>query len=57
VPERTLEVRNLTAAIKNIARACGDEISEAQAALAVRLEEGSWVARWTPVLRRGLDAC
>ena len=25
--ERTLEVRNLTVAIKNIARACGDEIS------------------------------
>ena len=28
VPDRTLEVRNLTVAIKNIARACGDEISE-----------------------------
>ena len=28
VPERTLETRNLTVAIKNIARACGDEISE-----------------------------
>src|SRR4029079_13896557 len=32
VPDRTLEVRNLTVAIKNIARACGDEISEAQPA-------------------------
>ena len=30
VPDRTLEVRNLTVAIKNIARACGDEISERQ---------------------------
>ena len=29
-PDRTLETRNLTVAIKNIARACGDEISEAQ---------------------------
>jgi Flp pilus assembly CpaF family ATPase len=27
VPGRTLESRNLTVAIKNIARACGDEIS------------------------------
>ena len=32
VPGRTLEVRNLTVAIKNIARACGDEISEHQLA-------------------------
>ena len=31
VPDRTLEVRNLTVAIKNIARACGDEISDAPA--------------------------
>ena len=30
VPDRTLESRNLTVAIKNIARACGDEISEVQ---------------------------
>jgi Flp pilus assembly CpaF family ATPase len=30
VPGRTLESRNLTVAIKNIARACGDEISEIQ---------------------------
>ena len=28
LPDRTLEIRNLTVAIKNIARACGDEISE-----------------------------
>ena len=28
VQDRTLETRNLTVAIKNIARACGDEISE-----------------------------
>jgi len=30
VPDRTLEPRNLTVAIKNIARACGDEISDVQ---------------------------
>jgi len=30
VPDRTLESRNLTVAIKNIARACGDEISDLQ---------------------------
>ena len=30
VAGRTLEPRNLTVAIKNIARACGDEISDAQ---------------------------
>jgi Flp pilus assembly CpaF family ATPase len=28
VPDRVLEPRNLTVAIENIARACGDEISE-----------------------------
>ena len=33
VVDRTLESRSLTVAIKNIARACGDEISEAQPAL------------------------
>jgi pilus assembly protein CpaF len=48
VPERTLEVRNLTVAIKNIARACGDEISEAQPALDARLEDGSRVAAMFP---------
>jgi pilus assembly protein CpaF len=35
VPDRVLEPRNLTVAIKNIARACGDEISETQPLLAV----------------------
>ena len=44
VPERTLDERNLTAAIKNIARACGDEISDAQPVLDARLEDGSRVA-------------
>lgn len=48
VPERTLELRNLTVAIKNIARACGDEISEAQPALDARLEDGSRVAAMFP---------
>ena len=44
VPGRTLEVRNLTVAIKNIARACGDEISDVQPILDARLEDGSRVA-------------
>ena len=44
VPDRTLDTRNLTVAIKNIARACGDEISEAQPILDARLEDGSRVA-------------
>ena len=48
VHERTLEVRNLTVAIKNIARACGDEISETQPALDARLEDGSRVAAMFP---------
>ena len=48
VPDRTLEVRNLTVAIKNIARACGDEISEAQPMLDARLEDGSRVAAMFP---------
>jgi pilus assembly protein CpaF len=48
VPERTLESRNLTVAIKNIARACGDEISEVQPALDARLEDGSRVAAMFP---------
>ena len=48
VADRTLEVRNLTVAIKNIARACGDEISEAQPALDARLEDGSRVAAMFP---------
>jgi len=48
VPGRSLEVRNLTVAIKNIARACGDEISEVQPALDARLEDGSRVAAMFP---------
>jgi pilus assembly protein CpaF len=48
VPERALELRNLTVAIKNIARACGDEISEVQPALDARLEDGSRVAAMFP---------
>jgi pilus assembly protein CpaF len=48
VADRTLEVRNLTVAIKNIARACGDEISERQPMLDARLEDGSRVAAMFP---------
>lgn len=46
--ERTLESRNLTVAIKNIARACGDEISDMQPVLDARLEDGSRVAAMFP---------
>jgi pilus assembly protein CpaF len=48
VADRSLEVRNLTVAIKNIARACGDEISDAQPLLDARLEDGSRVAAMFP---------
>ena len=48
VPGRTLESRNLTVAIKNIARACGDEISDVQPILDARLEDGSRVAAMFP---------
>jgi pilus assembly protein CpaF len=48
VPDRALEPRNLTVAIKNIARACGDEISEVQPLLDARLEDGSRVAAMFP---------
>lgn len=48
VPDRTIESRNLAVAIKNIARACGDEISEAQPILDARLEDGSRVAAMFP---------
>ena len=48
VPDRSLEVRNLTVAIKNIARACGDEISDHQPILDARLEDGSRVAAMFP---------
>jgi pilus assembly protein CpaF len=48
VADRSLEIRNLTVAIKNIARACGDEISERQPMLDARLEDGSRVAAMFP---------
>ena len=48
VPGRALEPRNLTVAIKNIARACGDEISDVQPILDARLEDGSRVAAMFP---------
>ena len=48
VPGRALETRNLTVAIKNIARACGDEISDMQPILDARLEDGSRVAAMFP---------
>ena len=48
IPGRTLEPRNLTVAIKNIARACGDEISDVQPILDARLEDGSRVAAMFP---------
>jgi pilus assembly protein CpaF len=48
VKDRVLEPRNLTVAIKNIARACGDEISDLQPWLDARLEDGSRVAAMFP---------
>lgn len=48
VGDRTLETRNLSVAIKNIARACGDEISDMQPILDARLEDGSRVAAMFP---------
>lgn len=48
VPNRSLESRNLTVAIKNIARACGGEISDMQPLLDARLEDGSRVAAMFP---------
>jgi pilus assembly protein CpaF len=48
VPDRALDTRNLTVAIKNIARACGDEISEMQPVLDARLADGSRVAAMFP---------
>src|SRR5581483_8822366 len=44
LPARTLDERHLAVAIKNIARTCGDEISEDQPILDARLEDGSRVA-------------
>src|SRR3954468_20091626 len=48
VPDRILASRNLTVAIKNIARACGDEISEIHRTRDPRLEDGSRVAARFP---------
>lgn len=48
VSDRKVESRNLAVAIKNIARACGDEISDAQPILDARLEDGSRVAALFP---------
>jgi pilus assembly protein CpaF len=48
VPGRSLEGRSLTAAIKNIARTCGDDVSDAQPLLDARLEDGSRVAAMMP---------
>jgi pilus assembly protein CpaF len=48
VAGRSLEARNLAVAIKNIARACGDEISDVQPILDARLEDGSRVAAMFP---------
>src|SRR5258705_3011678 len=48
VPDRTLDTRNLSVAIKNIARACGDDISDRQPILDARLEDGSRVAAMFP---------
>jgi pilus assembly protein CpaF len=48
VEHLTLDERNLKVAIKNIARTCGDEISEAQPILDARLEDGSRIAAMFP---------
>ena len=48
IPMRTVEEKLLTVAIKNIARTCGDEISEEQPILDARLEDGSRVAAMFP---------
>jgi pilus assembly protein CpaF len=48
VENLTLDERNLRVAIKNIARTCGDEISETQPILDARLEDGSRVAAMFP---------
>jgi pilus assembly protein CpaF len=48
VPDLFLDERNLKVAIKNIARTCGDEISDMQPILDARLEDGSRVAAMFP---------
>ena len=52
VADRTLEPRNLTVAIKNIARACGDEISD-DAAPARRAARGRLARRRDVPAMRG----
>src|SRR5262245_49389064 len=46
--ETTIDERNLRVAVKNIARALGDDISEEQPILDARLEDGSRVAAVFP---------
>jgi len=48
VSSRTVDEKLLTVAIKNIARTCGDEISEEEPILDARLEDGSRVAAMFP---------
>src|SRR5882672_8209924 len=48
VLSRTVDEKLLTVAIKNIARTCGDEISEEEPILDARLEDGSRVAAMFP---------
>src|SRR2546425_1538991 len=48
VPSRSVDEKLLTVAIKNIARTCGDEISEEEPILDARLEDGSRVAAMFP---------
>src|SRR3954464_630232 len=48
VPDVTLDERNLRVAVKNIARAVGDDISEEQPILDARLPDGSRVAAIVP---------
>ena len=48
MPDLVLDERNLKVAIKNIARTCGDEISDVQPILDARLEDGSRVAAMFP---------
>ena len=48
VPDVQLDERNLRVAVKNIARALGDDISEEQPILDARLEDGSRVAAVFP---------
>src|SRR5438552_6458966 len=53
VPSRTVDEKLLTVAIKNIARTCGDEISEEEPILDARLEDGSRVAAMFPPCSAG----